>query len=266
MSPLPPRRPLVGGNWKMNTDRATAHTLGGEIAACDVSSAVDVVVFPPFPYLGVVGEAIRGSGTALGAQDLSVTPNGARTGEVSGEMLQDLGVSIVLCGHSERRHLLGETDEAINQKVRRALDCDLRAMLCVGETLEQREAGQTDAIVAGQVEAGFAGVMEPDIALVTIAYEPVWAIGTGVTAQPSDAEAVHIVIRGVINALYGADVAATTVILYGGSVKPGNALELFEQDNIDGGLIGGASLHAADFLQIIDAAATTAGHTGSMHA
>jgi len=106
----------------MNTDRATAHTLGGEIAACDVSSAVDVVVFPPFPYLGVVGEAIRGSGTALGAQDLSVTPNGARTGEVSGEMLQDLGVSIVLCGHSERRHLLGETDEAINQNVRRALD------------------------------------------------------------------------------------------------------------------------------------------------
>lgn len=266
MSQSPPRRPIVGGNWKMNTDLATARQLGGAIAAGDRSVTVDVVLFPPYPYLTAVHEAAEGSGIAIGGQDLAAAPNGARTGEVSGEMLKDVGASIVLCGHSERRHLLGETDEVINQKVQRALDLDLKVLLCVGETLEERQAGRTSEVVVGQVEAGLAGVMESDMALVSIAYEPVWAIGTGVHAEPADAESVHEAIRGVLDALHGGDVAAATAILYGGSVKPGNALELFEQNNIDGGLIGGASLHAADFLQIIDAAAATAGHTGSMQA
>ena len=208
----------------------------------------------PFPYLLSVGEALSGSSIKLGAQDGYHQPDGAFTGEVSVAMLQDCSVNVLLAGHSERRHVIGESDTLINAKLLAGLEAGLEVVLCVGETLEQRERGQTDAINAGQVALGLAGVSAEQMSRVTIAYEPVWAIGTGKTASADDAQAAHKAIRGILAALYDEAVAESVRIQYGGSVKPANASELFGQPDIDGGLIGGASLKAADFASIVASA------------
>ena len=250
------RKPYVGGNWKMNTNRNTSAELTrGVVDALRTTSTVDVAVFPPFPYLLAVKSIIRDRGSAvkLGAQDVYHKPDGAFTGEVSTDMLKDCGVQVVLAGHSERRHVLGETDDLINAKVRATLEAGLECILCVGETLEQREAGHTDPVNQRQVRAGLADITGDMLERVVIAYEPVWAIGTGKNASPADAQDVHAKIRRLIGQLYNADTAARTRIIYGGSLKPANAKELLSQPDIDGGLVGGASLKASDFAGIVQA-------------
>lgn len=240
----------------MNTNARTAESLAREVAEGVRGLGAEVFVCPPFPYLLPVGRVLEscGSGVLLAAQDLWTEPDGAFTGEVSAVMLVDCGVRAVLIGHSERRHVIGEGDDLINRKVRAALDADLVAVLCVGETLEQRERGETDAVNAAQVRAGLAGVSADQMSSVVIAYEPVWAIGTGRTATAADAQDAHGKIRGLLAELFGDGVGRAMRIQYGGSVKPGNAAELFGMPDIDGGLIGGASLNAADFLGIVRAA------------
>jgi len=252
------RRPFVGGNWKMNLDGARAVALGEAVArgVRDVPG-VDVAIFPPFPYLMVVGRALRGldSGVLLGAQDCFHEPDGAYTGEVSIAMLRDCGVGVVLTGHSERRHVIGESDDLVGAKTRAVLAAGLECVLCVGERLEEREAGQADRVNERQVRAGLSGVAPEQVRLLTIAYEPVWAIGTGRTASPEDAQRAQARIRGVLGDLFGADAASGVRIQYGGSVKPTNAAGLFARMDVDGALVGGASLDAGDMLAIVRAAA-----------
>ena len=253
------RKPFVGGNWKMNLNASEATALASElVGGYTAGDKADVVICPPFPYLAQVGEFIKGSAIKLGAQDFYFAENGAYTGEVSLAMLKDVGVEVVLTGHSERRHVIGESDVLINEKTRAALNSGLEVILCVGEKLEQRELGQTDAINAAQTTYGLAGVSADQMARVTIAYEPVWAIGTGMTATPEDAQNAHKAIRNVLSGLYNAEIADSVRIQYGGSVKPGNAEELCGQADIDGGLIGGAALKSEDFLAIVNAAANSA--------
>ena len=204
----------------------------------------------PFVYLDAVGQALKGSNILLGAQDCAATANGAHTGEVSTEMLKDLGVKSVILGHSERRHEIGESDELINKKVRRALNEGLEVVLCIGELLSDREAGNAEQVCAFQLSADLAGVTEEQMKNVTIAYEPVWAIGTGKTATPEDAQAIHKFVRNYIAKLYNQKVADETIIQYGGSMKASNAKDLLAQPDIDGGLIGGASLKADTFEPI----------------
>ncbi len=254
----PSRMPIVGGNWKMNTDLASAVELADDVVAgCDregLTQSCDVAVFPPFPYLQSVGKTLGHAGVLLGAQDVYHEANGAFTGEVSAEMLVDLNVHLVLTGHSERRHVLGEDDELVNLKTLAALDNSLCVIVCVGETLEQRESGDTEKVVVGQLQAGLQDVPVEQMRQVVIAYEPVWAIGTGRNATPGDAQAVHVRIRRELARLYDDGTAAGTRIQYGGSVKPGNAAELAAQPDIDGFLVGGASLKSDDFLAIVRAA------------
>ncbi len=250
------RRPIVGGNWKMNTDLASAVELADDVAAGAESLAgrCDVVVFPPFPYLQAVGHTLGHRGVHLGAQDVWHAPSGAYTGEVSCEMLLDLNVHTVLAGHSERRHVIGEDDDLVNAKARAALAAGLRVILCVGETLEQRQAGRTSHVNVGQVMAGLRDVPGEHLPRLVIAYEPVWAIGTGNTATPEDASAAHRVIRRAVADLYGRDATRALRIQYGGSVKASNARDLFVQDEIDGALVGGASLDPGQFVAIVRAA------------
>ncbi len=258
------RKPIVGGNWKMHTTQDAAAGLARDVAAGLIarsgSGVVDVVVFPPFPYLLTVEAVLRerGAPVVVGGQDLWTQPEGAFTGEVSGAMLADCGCTHALVGHSERRHVLGESDDLVGEKLRAALAAGLHAVLCIGETLEEREGGRTDAVNERQLRAGLAGVDVGDLSRVVIAYEPVWAIGTGKTATPEDAQQAHAAIRAVLASMYDQDAAQSIRIQYGGSVKPGNAAELFAQPDIDGGLIGGASLKAADFLAICGAAGESA--------
>jgi len=252
------RKPFVGGNWKMNLHADEVATLTrGLIEKIPDTDAVDVVICPPFPYLAQVGELLKdvGSPIKLGAQDGYHEPNGAFTGEVSLSQLKDVGVSVLLTGHSERRHVIGETDLAVNAKTRAALEADMEVILCVGETIEQREADMTDAINWAQVAYGLAGVTAAQMSRVTIAYEPVWAIGTGKTATPDDAQKAHAAIRAFLaDTLCDRKVAEAMRIQYGGSMKPANAGELLAKADIDGGLIGGASLKVDDFAAIVNAA------------
>ncbi|MEM6459240.1 MAG: triose-phosphate isomerase [Planctomycetota bacterium] len=250
------RTPTVGGNWKMNLHHPEAKALAAALAEKVTADAVDVAVFPAFPYLPAVAGVLCDAGSAIkvGAQDCYPKSNGAYTGEVSLSMLQDVGVKVVLVGHSERRHVIGEPDTLVNEKLLAALEAGFEVVLAIGETLEQREAGQTDAINAGQLGYGLAGVTAAQMAHVTVAYEPVWAIGTGKTATPDDAQAAHAAVRAAVAFLYDQDVADATRIQYGGSMKPGNAADLLAQPDIDGGLIGGASLKADDFAAIVAAA------------
>lgn len=261
---MPARRPMVGGNWKMNTDLASAVELAEDVAVgCDgLIQDCDVAVFPPFPYLQAVGKALGHHAVALGAQDVYHEPNGAFTGEVSTDMLLDLHATIALVGHSERRHVVGETDELVNAKLLASLAAGLGVVLCVGETMEQREAGQTETVTVRQLRAGLEGAEPEHLRRVVIAYEPVWAIGTGHTASPEDAQAVHRCIRDAVRSDRGDAVADGIRIQYGGSVKPGNAAELMGQEDVDGFLVGGASLKADDFIAIVRAAASGAGRTG----
>jgi triosephosphate isomerase len=250
------RKPYVGGNWKMNTNRTTSADLTrGVVDALRTNTAVEAAVFPPFPYLLAVKSILRdrGSGVKLGAQDVYHKPDGAFTGEVSIDMLKDCGVQVVLAGHSERRHVIGETDDIVNAKVRAVLDAGLDCILCVGETLEQREAGHTDPVNQRQVRSGLADVTVDMMERVVIAYEPVWAIGTGKNASPEDAQDVHAKIRRLLGQLYNPNVAASTRIIYGGSLKAANARDIVKQPDVDGGLVGGASLKAPEFAAIIQA-------------
>ncbi len=247
------RRKFVAGNWKMHGSRSMASALVAEIVAAMPGHA-DVAVLPPFPYLAGLAEAHVGSGLSFGAQDLSEHEGqGAYTGEVSAAMLSELGASWVLVGHSERRQYHQESDELVARKFAAALAGGLTPILCVGETLAQREAGETEAVIARQLRAVLAlnGVASFDTAV--IAYEPVWAIGTGRTATPEQAQQVHAFIRSQL-AAEDVMISRLTRLLYGGSVKPANAAELFAQADVDGGLIGGAALVAADFLAICAAA------------
>ena len=250
------RRPLIAGNWKMHKTLDEARQLvRGLLPLVETACAErDVVVCPPAPYLALVGQLLAASPVALGAQTMHWEEEGAYTGEVAGEMILTSGGTYVILGHSERRQYFGETDESVNRKLRAALRVGLTPIVCVGESLEQRLAGQVEEIVIGQTAAALAGFEAGDVAKAVLAYEPVWAIGTGQTATAEQAEEVHALIRAFLQERYGAEVAARMRIQYGGSVKSDNAAELFAQDNIDGGLIGGASLKAADFAAIVQAA------------
>jgi triosephosphate isomerase len=263
------RIPFVGGNWKMNTELATAAELA-EAVSVGVSEgegkpiveSVDVAVFPPFPYLQAVGHALGHRSVLLGAQDVSAEDGGAFTGQVSANMLTDLGVQVVLVGHSERRHGLGEDDELLARKTRIALDYGLIVVLCVGETLGERKAGDHLAILERQVREGLIDVEVDDLRQIVVAYEPVWAIGTGNTATPADAQAAHAHIRGILRAMFGPEAGGAIRVIYGGSMNAGNATELMSQPDIDGGLIGGASLKPADYTAICRAAALAVGKGG----
>jgi len=254
---MPHRRPIVAGNWKMNTDRATALRLAKGIAqgTAELAEAAQIVLFPPFTYLDAIRSLPDTGHLDMGAQDVSPEPNGALTGEISVEMLRDLKLSHALVGHSERRHVIGETDELIRRKTHATLDGGLQCVLCIGETIDQREAGETDSTNDRQLTAALEGLDAAFYPRLTIAYEPIWAIGTGKTATPEDAQNAHAFIRGRLAEITGAEIASATRILYGGSVKPSNATELFSMPDIDGGLIGGASLDAESFIAIVKAAA-----------
>ncbi|MBN1243205.1 MAG: triose-phosphate isomerase [Spirochaetales bacterium] len=242
---------FIAGNWKMHKTVGESVALATELVAKLSGAGEKVMVAPAFTALQAVAAVVKGSNVLLGAQNMGPEEQGAHTGEVSVLMLKDLGVSHVILGHSERRHSYGEDDALINRKVRLALKHGLEPILCVGETLEERESGRLEAVVGTQTREGLAGVDAAELGKVTIAYEPVWAIGTGKTATPDDADAVHAFIRKVLAGLYGDAASKGVCIQYGGSVKPDNAAELMAKPNIDGALVGGASLKAESFVPIV---------------
>jgi triosephosphate isomerase len=250
------RKKLIAGNWKMNKTPADGAALVAEIvAAVGKQADVDVVVCPPFTGLESAAKGLEGSNVKLGAQNMHPEASGAFTGEIAAPMLRALFATHVILGHSERRAYFGETDAFINKKVIAALKNQLRPILCVGETLAEREAGSTLKVVQTQLEGGLEGVSKELAASVVIAYEPVWAIGTGKVATTEQAQEVHAFIRGLLTKLFTEPVAQKVRILYGGSMKPANAPELLAQKDIDGGLIGGASLEARSFVELVKAAA-----------
>ena len=250
------RAKIIAGNWKMYKDLAeTAQLLEGlKSVLTSVKPHVTVVVCPPFTSLSLAANLLRGSSIRLGAQNMSQHDEGAYTGEVSWRMLKAAGCSYVILGHSERRQFFGETNELINLKAQKALANGLIPLICVGETLAERERGVTGQVIATQVKGALSGIAESDMKNVVIAYEPVWAIGTGKTATPTQAQEVHQSIRTLVSQIYPGDVAGGLVIQYGGSVKPDNAADLLSQSDIDGALVGGACLKAEAFASIINAA------------
>lgn len=249
------RKPFVAGNWKMNTTAAEAEALIKSLKdQITEASGVDVAVAPPFVYLHKAVYTAQGSAIQVGAQNCYFESKGAFTGEIAPEMLKDVGCDFVILGHSERRHVLGEIDEMINKKVKKALAAGLNVILCVGELLEEREAEKTEDVVKTQLHGGLKNISSDDMERITIAYEPVWAIGTGKTATPDQAQEVHAVIRRWLADVYSGDLADHVRIQYGGSVKPENAKELMGQPDIDGALVGGASLKPDSFAAIVEAA------------
>ncbi|MBI9105541.1 MAG: triose-phosphate isomerase [Spirochaetales bacterium] len=246
------RKTFIAGNWKMYKTPAEARALAEELKSALKGCKHKVLIAPSFTALDAVSSVVKGSNILLGAQNMSNVEEGAHTGETSVLMLKAIGVDVVILGHSERRHVYGETNEVINQKVKLALSHGLEVILCIGETLEEREAGRAEEVVKKQTEAGLKGVSEDQLKDVTIAYEPVWAIGTGKTATPEDADQIHQVTRDTVKNIYSADAAEAMVIQYGGSVKPENAAQLMSMDNIDGALVGGASLKVDLFLPIAE--------------
>lgn len=251
------RRTLIAGNWKMNTNWAQGVALAkGIVARAEEFEDLDLLVCPPFVYLSPVADVVGGSLVALGAQNMYHESDGAFTGEISASMLLDVGCQYVILGHSERRHVLGESDADVNKKTLAALEAGLTPIVCVGELLAERESGQTAVVIQRQFQGSLAGVSAEQIEQVVVAYEPVWAIGTGKVATPEQAEEVHADLRSLLAKHYNDQSAAKVRILYGGSVKPSNAAELLAQPNIDGALIGGASLKVDDFLGIAAAGAT----------
>ncbi|MBA2132616.1 triose-phosphate isomerase [Capillibacterium thermochitinicola] len=245
------RKPIIAGNWKMYKTNTEARALVNGLKEKTMPAAVEVVLCPPFTALTTVAELLQGTAIGLGAQDLFWEDEGAYTGEVSPLMLKELGCSYVIIGHSERRQYFGETDETVNKKVKAALRHGLKPIICVGESLQQREAGETNAFVAGQVEKALDGLAPESIPQVVIAYEPIWAIGTGRSSSGSDANEVIGLVRQTIAKKFGSSLAEQVRIQYGGSVKPGNIKEFMDQPEIDGALVGGASLKAEDFYGII---------------
>lgn len=249
------RTPFIAGNWKMNTTASSAVELARAVAdGVAGRPRPKVAVCPPFPWLAAVADAVRGTPVALGAQDCYVKESGAFTGEVSPAMLTDAGCQYVIAGHSERRHVLGEADELINRKILAGLAGGLDVIFCIGELLEERKADQTTAVLERQLAAGLKGLDAAGLAKVVIAYEPVWAIGTGETATPDQAQAAHAFVRQWVGNAFGAPAAEALVIQYGGSVKPDNAADLLTQPDVDGALVGGASLKPDQFLAIVNAA------------
>ncbi|HYO26105.1 MAG TPA: triose-phosphate isomerase [Lacipirellulaceae bacterium] len=249
------RKKLIAGNWKMNTTNESACALARAIALQSMSyGAVDLLVCPPSPYLLTVRDALREGVVFLGAQNMHFEASGAFTGEVSAAMLRDVGATFAILGHSERRHIFGESDELINKKTLAAHAAGLTPVVCVGEKLDEREAGQTAAVNRRQMEGSLKGLTPEQMAATVIAYEPVWAIGTGKVATPAQAQEVHADLRKWVAERYNAETAAVVRMLYGGSVKPDNAAELLKQDDVDGALVGGACLKADDFLAIAAAA------------
>ena len=246
------RKPFLAGNWKMNTSGAGSLDLVSSIVRTlnDITT-VDIAVCPPFVYLQSVAGALSSSNISLGAQNVYFEGNGAFTGETSCRMLKDICCTYVIIGHSERRHVIGETDELINKKISAAISGGLLPIFCVGELLEQREAGQTREVVSEQIKKGLSGISAEKIEAVTIAYEPVWAIGTGKTASAKQAQEVHEMIRGLIGQMYDETIAGTIRIQYGGSAKPANTAELMRCPDVDGLLIGGASLKSNDFAAMV---------------
>jgi triosephosphate isomerase len=246
------RVPYLAGNWKMNLDRRRARELAAALRE-GLSREIEreVAVFPPFVYVEEVARALAGSRIKVGAQNACDKPEGAYTGEISVAMLRDVGAEAVILGHSERRHVYGETDELVNHKVHAALEGGLEVIACVGETLDERNAGKTEEVNGRQLTRALAGVSAEQMQRVTIAYEPVWAIGTGQTATPAQAGEVHAYLRGLLSGLYDSALAEAVRIQYGGSVKPENISELMAVPNVDGALVGGASLNARSFLSIV---------------
>jgi triosephosphate isomerase len=244
------RQHYIAGNWKMNKTKGEAVELARGLVSALKGGKNKYLIAPPFTSLDAVAPIVRGTNVRQGAQNVAAEESGAHTGEVSPLMLKDLGVQTVIIGHSERRHIYKEDDDLINRKVRLALKHGLEVILCIGETLEEREAGKAEAVCERQTTAGLAGVTEKELANVVIAYEPVWAIGTGKTATPEDAQAVHAFTRNLIARLYGKDASSAIIIQYGGSMKAENAEALLAQPDIDGGLIGGAALKADSFVPI----------------
>ncbi|MBP5640358.1 MAG: triose-phosphate isomerase [Victivallales bacterium] len=255
------RKILIAGNWKMNKTGAEGAALVKDMKAncggccCNAANAVEVLVCPPFTSLSAVIAEAEGTPLKVGAQNIHWEESGAYTGEISGSMLKEVGVTHVIIGHSERRQYFGETDETVNKRLKAALKNGLVAIVCIGETLKERQLGVTEAIIERQVRIALSGITAEEMKNVVFAYEPVWAIGTGEVATNEQAQAVHAFVRALLRKLYDCPcVAENTRILYGGSMKPGNAAGLLAQPDIDGGLIGGAALKAEDFLAIIKAA------------
>lgn len=246
------RKTFIAGNWKMYKTPGEAKALAEELIPLVKNAPGRVMVAPSFTALSTVADVIKGTNIELGAQNMATVEEGAHTGETSVLMLKEIGVTIVILGHSERRHVYGESNEMINEKVKLALSHGLEVDLCIGETLEEREAGKAAAVCHEQLEKGLAGVSAEQMKKVVIAYEPVWAIGTGKTATPDDANSIQEACRKKLEDMYGKDVAESTIIQYGGSVKPGNVKELMAMEHIDGGLIGGASLKADSFSSIVN--------------
>jgi triosephosphate isomerase (TIM) len=246
------RRKIIAGNWKMNKNIPESVALAKEVVAATKGATAQVIICPAYVCLAPVNEVIRGTHVMLGAQDVHWEEKGAFTGKVSCDMLKSAGVTYVIIGHSEQRAYFYETNETVNMKVKAALKAGLRPIICVGETLAEREAGRTEAVVKGHVEGAYQGLSRENALETVIAYEPVWAIGTGKVASPEQAQAVHAFIRKkVLAAVYDADAASKVQIQYGGSMKADNAATLLKQEDIDGGLIGGAALKAEDFRGIV---------------
>ena len=250
------RKPLIAANWKMYKRVGEAvETLEAFKPLVAGITGADIVICPTFTALGAAGAAVKGSNVALGAQNVYKEEKGAFTGEISPQMLLDVGCTWVIIGHSERRKIFGEGDALLNEKLHYALKCGLNVMFCVGETIEERQGGQMNTVLSRQITEGLKGLSEADFARVAVAYEPVWAIGTGVTATPEQAEEAHAFVRGLVREQFGATIADGLRIQYGGSVKPGNAAELIAKPNVDGFLVGGASLEAGSFAEIVKAGA-----------
>jgi triosephosphate isomerase (TIM) len=246
------RRKFIAGNWKMNTTIDEARALAkGLVEACGKVSDVDIAVCPPYVSLSAVNEIIKGSSIKLGAQDVHWEAKGAFTGKTSCAMLKSVGVTYVIVGHSEQRSYFHETDETVNKKVRAVISAGLLPIVCVGETLSERKAGKLTEVVGRQVKGAFAGIAKADALKCTVAYEPVWAIGTGEVATPAQANEAHQFIRSVLASLYDNSAADAMRIQYGGSMKPDNAKALLALSDVDGGLIGGAALKAPDFFGIV---------------
>ncbi|MDZ7332287.1 MAG: triose-phosphate isomerase [candidate division KSB1 bacterium] len=251
------RKKIIAGNWKMNKTGAEAATFARDLKIKTLNiHKTEIVVCPPFTAIDSVYNILKDSRIKLGAQNVHWEAAGAFTGEVSAGMIEAAGCKYVIIGHSERRQYFGETDVTVNKKIKQTLTTTLSPIVCIGETLDQRQAGQTEAVINHQIRAGLAGLSKEQMERIVLAYEPVWAIGTGVTATPQQAEQVHLFIRQLLTELFDRSIADRTAILYGGSVKPDNIHELLNQPDIDGGLIGGASLKVDSFVEMIKIAET----------
>jgi len=249
------RKKIIAGNWKMNNDLNESQSLvSGIISGLGNDDKCEVIVCPPFTSLNEVHSLVKDSPVKLGAQNMFFEESGAYTGEVSASMLKSVGCEYVILGHSERRTIFGESDEWINNKIKKAIESGLKVIFCIGETLVQREEGKTDAVVKNQIINGLQNITSENLKTITIAYEPIWAIGTGKTASPEQAQEVHEFIRNLIEEIYSKESAENLIIQYGGSVKPDNAASLLSQPDIDGALVGGACLKTASFLSIIASA------------